>query len=120
MRKTLLILVILLVALAWFNPNMDAFREYSKERSEYLLLQETGDTEIGRALSNLGGALAGAFIDRITERRNYVVFSTYTIDLDGDDETKNEWHFLGIAGQFFEMQQPEAVRERARERADER
>ena len=109
MRKLFAILVVVVIALAWFNPDMDAFKEYSKEHSERLLLHETGDTDLGRALSSVGGALAGAFINRITERHNYLILSTYTIDLNGDDDTTNEWHFLGIAGQFIEMQQPEAL-----------
>jgi hypothetical protein len=111
MRTALVALIISVIALAWFNPGMDAFRLFVEEHSERILLNEAGDSAVGRALAGAGGALAGAYVDRVTERRNYAVFSIYTRDLDGDDEQDEEWRFLGIAGHFFELQQPESLRE---------
>lgn len=112
MRTALVALLIILIVLLWFNPDMNDFKTFAQIHSERILLHETGDTALGRALAGAGGALTGAYVDRITERRNYLVFSTYTLDLDGADEEGNEWRFLGIGGGFFEMQQPKALRDR--------
>ena len=112
MRTALAILIVAVIALLWLNPGMPEFQDYMELRSEELLLNETGDTALGRALSSLGGSLAGSYVDRITERTNYFLFSTYTVDLDGPDETGQEWEFLGIGGTFVETDAPEAVEER--------
>ena len=116
MRTALVALLIVLIALLIFNPDMDDFRLFAEEQSERLLLDEAGDTAFGRALSSLGGSLAGSYVDRITEYNNYLFFSIYTIDLDGADAEGEEWKFLGIAGMFFEREAPESVQERREER----
>jgi hypothetical protein len=109
MRTGLVALLIVVLALIWFNPDMADFKTFIGAQSERLLQQETDDSEFGDFLSQAGGALAGAFVDRITDRNNYLLFSTYTIDFDGDEADENEWRFLGIAGFFLELQQPEAL-----------
>ncbi|MDX1548142.1 MAG: hypothetical protein R3247_14185 [Rhodothermales bacterium] len=106
MRTGLVALLIVVLALAWFNPGMDAFSLFIGEQSERLVLRETGDTALGRALAGLGGGLAGAYVDRLTERANYGVFSTYTLDFDAGREG-DEWRFVGIAGQFIETERPD-------------
>ncbi len=101
-----LLLVGAAVALALSNPQMDQFQDFARERSEELVLRETGDTNVGRFLANVGGGLAGAFVDDITERNNYVLFSTYTIG-SNDDGDNDSWRFLGVGGQFIELERPE-------------
>ncbi len=110
MRTLLAVLAMALIALAWANPDLDAFREYVEARSERFLLHETGDSAVGRALSGAGGALAGALAGHVAERRNYVVFSTYTLDFDSAEATEQEWRFVGVAGWFFETRRPEGLR----------
>ncbi len=110
MRTLLVVLAMALIALAWANPDLDAFREYVEARSERFLLHETGDSAVGRALSGAGGALAGALAGHVAERRNYVVFSTYTLDFDSAEATEQEWRFVGVAVWFFETHRPEGLR----------
>jgi hypothetical protein len=98
-----------IVLLFIFNPEMGDFKVFVGEESERILLTRAGDSELGRILSDVGSSLAGDYVDRITEREDYFLFSTYRIDLDGPDETENEWRFLGIGGQFIEMQRPVAL-----------
>lgn len=112
MRTALVALVIVVIALVWFNPDMEDFKGFVALQSERILLNEAGESELGRVLSGVAGSLAGSYVDRITERNNYFVFSTYTIDFDGAEAEGEEWAFVGIAGQFFEMDQPETIRER--------
>lgn len=101
--------LLIAASLALFNPNMEAFRTFAAERAESLLLEETGDSMLGRLLSGAGGDLTAAYVERITERNDYLFFSTYTIDLDGRESDQNHWRFLGIAGQFLELERPAAV-----------
>lgn len=109
MRTPLLMAALALALLAVFNPDRDDFRAFIETRSEALLRGETGDTALGRVLSGAGSRLAGAYVEQATRRSNYVVFSLYTIDLDGAEGAAEEWRFLGIAGMFFETQRPAAL-----------
>ncbi len=108
MRTPLLMALIAFVLLFIFNPEMGAFRQFVRQHSEELLLEEAGDSALGRAMAGAGGALAGSFVDRVTERENYMLFSIYTIDLDGEDQRGAERRFLGIAGMFFELEPEDA------------
>lgn len=110
MRTGLVVLLLAVIALAFFNPTMDDFRIFARQQSEQLIRQEAGGSVLGDAIGTIGGRLAGDHIDRITERRSFVIFSTYTVDLDGPDRSGNEWRFIGIAGMFFETQRPEIIR----------
>jgi hypothetical protein len=113
MRTGIVTALLAAIALAFFNPSMDDFSLFVRAQSEQILIDETGDTSLGRALSAFGSRLAGDYVHRVTERRNYFVFSTYTIDLDGPERTGNEWRFLGIGGRFIELDRPEVLREGA-------
>ena len=109
MRTAVVALLIILIALAWSNPDQPAFQAFVERHSEQILLDELdeeGDSAVGRALAGAGGALAGAVIDRVTVRRNFIVFSTYTIDLDTRDGDEDAWKFVGLAGRFLETQNP--------------
>lgn len=107
MRTGLVALTVIVMALAIFNPGMDQFRTFIKQRTEMAIEEETGGSLLGRALSGAGASLAGEYVDRVTERENYYVFSTYTIDLDGSSGEQEEWKFLGVAGQFVAIERPE-------------
>lgn len=116
MRAFVIILLAVGVALAYFNPTMEAFEDFAADRVEEVVMQEAGDGTLGRLLAGVGAGLAGTYLDRVTERANYVVFSTYTIDLDQNDPDNEAWRFLGIAGQFVELERPESLQEDAGQR----
>jgi hypothetical protein len=105
--------ILTVVALAFYNPTMDDFKIFVATQSERILDIEMGDSQLGRALSGFAARLAGQNIDRITDRRNYVVFSTYSINLGG---TNGEWRFVGIGGQFVETRRPGALQAPAPQR----
>ena len=111
MRTPILLAIIALVVLFLFNPEMEDFQVFAEAQSERLMLEQAGESALGRALSGLGASLVGSNIDRFTERQSYGVFSLYTLDFDGDDEHEEEWRFLGIAGQFFELERPASLEE---------
>lgn len=107
MRTGIVSALLVVLALAWFNPDMADFRQFVRLESSDILLEETGDSEIGRALSGLGSQLAGSYVDRITTRRNYFLFSSYTVKLGGEESEEDEWRFIGFAAHFFETNRPE-------------
>lgn len=100
------LLAIALFALAALNPGMGAFESFIEERSEQILRKEAGDSALGQALSGAGAALAGAYVDKITTRDNYLVCSIYALDVDRDGAPDRR--FLGIADRFFELDADES------------
>ena len=112
--RTLVLLALLAVLLAVFNPGMDDFTAFAREKAGEFAAGEAGRSgiggEAGRILGGVVGGLAGSNIERVTRRDNKYLWSTYTVDLDGPVATGNEWKFLGIATQFIELQRPDALR----------
>lgn len=111
MRTGIVIVILALIALMAFNPTMDDFRLFVRQHTETVISQQAGGGPLGDIVAQWGGRFAGENVDRVTDRSNYLIFSTYTIDLDGPERSENEWRFIGIAGQFIEMQRPEALRD---------
>jgi len=106
------IVAVFLTALFVYNPEMDDFKGYIEGRSEELLQREIGDSALGRALSGLGSSLAGSYVDPITDRKNYYLFSTYAIGSRSEEEQEKAWVFLGVGGQFLEIQKPNGNKSR--------
>lgn len=113
MRTGIVVALLAVIALAIFNPGMDDFALFVETNAETIILEEAGDTMLGRALSGAGGNIAGQYVHRITDRRNYLIFSTYTIDFDGSESDAEDWKFLGMVGRFVELERPQSMRESA-------
>ena len=109
MRTALFLAVIALVVLAALNPSMDDFEVFAAQQSELMIEQETGDDVLGSVLGGAAGSIVERYINRVAERENYLVFSTYTVDLDGPEADEEEWRFLGLAGRFFPLEEPASV-----------
>jgi hypothetical protein len=110
MRTGIVVAVLAIVALIAFNPTMEDFRLFVRQHTETIISQQAGGGPLGDMVAQWGGRFAGENVDRITDRTNYLLFSTYTIDFDGPDRSENEWRFIGIAGQFIETHRPETLR----------
>lgn len=102
MKKYVIIAGALCGFLAFTNPGMEEFSTFARSESQSAIREEVGDTAIGRAVAEFGSSLAGDLADDVTSRKNYVLFSTYSI---GDDEPA--WRFLGIAGRFVQLDKPD-------------
>ncbi len=107
--RTLLLLLLVAVLLAVFNPGREDFQAFVRDQAGEMIRGQVGGGGLGDALSGLGGSLAASNLNRVTRRDNYYVFSLYTIDLDGPAGEANEWRFLGIATQFIELHRPETL-----------
>lgn len=101
--KMLVALLAVLIALAVLNPEMRDFRDYVENNVDDKLAAET-DSD---ALRRLGAGAVALLAEQVSVRKNYFLFSTYTIDLDGPEREVNDWHFLGIADMFFQLREPE-------------
>lgn len=112
MRVLGILLAVALFVLAVLNPGPSDFEAFAQTQSAALIQNETGDTAIGRVLAEAGSAIASRFIRRHTDRTNYVLFSVYTLDLDGEDASGGDWRFLGIADHFVELERPEQFQRR--------
>ena len=110
MRILLLILTVVVMALFATNPTMNHFEDFVQRHSEEIVQERAGDSPLGRMLSGVASGLISSQIERVTERENYWVASEYTIDLDGAAAEGDEWRFLGIGGQFIELQRPESLK----------
>lgn len=107
MRTGIVVAMLAVIALAIFNPDIADFQRFVTTQTESVIRDEIGDGMLSEALARFGSGLAGQHVDEVTERRNFIVFSTYSVDLDGDRDTEEEWRFVGIAGQFFQTHAPE-------------
>lgn len=107
--RTLLFLSILTIVLYLFNPDLDDFYEFIESKSGTYFQKELGESKLGDLLARWGGDVSRFLAKQTTDRQNYLVFSTYTIDLDGAQQTENDWRFVGVAGQFFEWHRPEGL-----------
>jgi hypothetical protein len=56
----------------------------------------------------MGAGAIALLAEEVSVRGNYLLCSTYTIDLDGPKRVGNDWHFLGIAGMFFKLREPDS------------
>ncbi|MDX1421289.1 MAG: hypothetical protein R3181_15090 [Rubricoccaceae bacterium] len=109
--KLSLFVLIVLGTLALFNPSVDDFTVFIQERTRDVVSEKAralggglfGETT-GMLTSRVAGAVAGGSI----ERESYGVLSLFAIDLNGTSEG-GEWQFLGIGGQFFELERPVLV-----------
>lgn len=103
--KQLIAVVAILAALALLNPDMRDFRDHVEATMGDRISKET-DSE---ALSRFGAGAIALLTEQVSVRNNYLLFSTYTIDLDGPKLEGDDWHFLGVANMFFQLREPESL-----------
>jgi hypothetical protein len=110
MRVFLIVLLFVAVALVATNPGPESFERFVREHAARQI--EAQNLPGGGLLGQLGGGLLGQMARQHVERDNYLLFSVYTLDLDGPQREGEEWRFLGIGTTFLELQRPESLRER--------
>ena len=112
----LLGLVLAAVVLAAMNPGPAAFSAFLQERLTAEVAERAAEATGGRLsegvtdflADRLGQAAADA-VDQEFQRDNYYVWSVYRVDLNAW-RSGGEVEFLGIAGRFFPLRIPEALR----------
>ena len=103
--------IVVLGTLALFNPSQDDFERYAQQRAQSIVSDQVRESTgfIGEMGASLMGTLVRKVAEGATERRNYGIASVYEIDLNGSRSGGGEWRYLGIGGQFFELERPAAL-----------
>ncbi len=110
MRMLAFLGVLALLILAALNPGVREFETFIATQSEGIVREKTGDSALGNALAGAAGSIVGRYVvDKVAEQENYLVFSIFTVDLNGAREPGGEWRFLGVANYFYELERPEAL-----------
>lgn len=104
MRGLLILLLLAALAAVLFltNPTRADFAQYVEDEAGEFL----GQAPTGGLLGQLGGLAAGRLAATAVDRTDYLLFSTYTLDLDQGAREGGEYEFLGIAGTFFPTKEP--------------
>jgi len=89
-RNPGILLIIIIVAMIITNPSKDDFFEWVENEAI-----ESSESTLGGALTNI---FISPLIKSITVRKDYFLFSTYTIEIDQDETL-----YLGIFKQFVEI-----------------
>lgn len=102
------LLIVSLGILFLSNPDMDDFRVFVKQESRRLIQEEVDAPGLGEILSGTGAELAESFVDNVTKRTDYYLFSTYEIDLTPRNPSDKSYTFLGIGDTFINLRKFDA------------
>lgn len=116
MKLVSALFLLLAIILAVLNPSPEEFTTFFREQAAERGRQagrdagnSAGGGAIGFLTERLGEAVAntaGGRLGEEFEHENYILFSTYTLDVNGSREN-GIWRFLGIGGQFVSIQEPD-------------
>lgn len=93
MRNFMIFLILVLIAatfLAITNPNKEDFISWGVEK-----MQAESESDIEKILE---GVVGEQVLRAKTARKNYVIFSIYTVD-SGEEDIK----YIGVIEQFFQL-----------------
>lgn len=111
MKSALRIIVLLGVGAVLFvlNPKPEKFERYVERRVEQRFNEEGANANrLGRLLTDMGSSVVGSLAARVSDRKNFQLFSIYSVDIGGDGDPDEAWKFLGVAGQFIEISSPDS------------
>lgn len=101
LRSVLVTLVLGGALLALTNPDRAEFADFVEEQARTRIADETAESGFEAALGELGGRAAGALVRQYGTRTDYLVASTYRLEL-GDAR----WRYLGVGGWFVPLEEP--------------
>lgn len=102
------LLFICLGVLFFTNPDIDDFRSYVKEESRRMIQEGVTAPGLGDVLSDAGSQIAETFVDNVTKRKEYYLFSTYEIDLTPRNGSDKPFRFVGVGGTFINLRKFDA------------
>jgi len=110
MKWLYLAFFVCLGVLFFSNPDIDDFRPFIKEEARKIIQDQVNAPGLGDVLSGAGAELAESFVDNVTKRKNYYLFSTYEIDLTPRNRSDKPYTFVGIGGNFISFDKFDAKR----------
>ena len=102
--KGILIVLAIAIALALLNPETRDFRDHVESK----IGEQINAEGAGGIIGKMGAGAAALLAEQISVRKNYLLFSTFTIDIDGPESKDADWHYLGVAGMFFQLRAPDS------------
>lgn len=97
------VIAILLIALYSSNPTQLEFNEFISKEVRKKLTEKMGEQNI---FGNLVAGFAGTLVSDVSSRQDYLIFSTYKVDLSVARMFGGEYSdlkFIGIGGQFIPL-----------------
>ena len=104
--KFVFLTLIVVGTLVLFNPDKKDFTNFVAQRVQTSITDNARGTSSGGLLGGGDGTLTSELARGSFERSNYFILSTYAADLNGAEHDGGEWKFLGVGGQFFELERP--------------
>lgn len=104
MKKSLILLVILLGALAITNPNKEDFTDYARKRMEQRI-DASGDGAVSDFVAKNLSVLAEGVVHKLVKRENYVFCSLYELDMG-----RKTYHYIGVGTFFIPLQKDRPLR----------
>lgn len=109
MKKLLILLVIISIALFFTNPTDEEFKVY---RESYILNRVKGSeketSKLKKILGDLAAEVGGKLTQDLTSKENYYLFTIYEVQLDKQAPYK----FLGIGKNFLPLQTEEPFKQK--------
>ena len=99
MKKLLLLIIVIGVALYATNPSKKDFVDWVQEQLKDKVEDEAEEGSLGDGFGSVLGNLGGVIASGVTEEKNYHLCSVYTIDLGEED-----YSYLGIFKLFVPLQ----------------
>ncbi|QWD80523.1 DUF4359 domain-containing protein [Polynucleobacter sp. MWH-Spelu-300-X4] len=97
------VIAVIAVALYATNPTKQEFNEFIAKQVRQKLAEKSGEQNF---ITNLVAGVAGAMVNDASERKDYLIFSTYKVDLSVVRMFGGEYkdlQFLGVGGQFIPL-----------------
>jgi hypothetical protein len=99
MKRALPVLIVLLAALAFTNPDRQDFKAFVEERLNEAYRERGSAEKLGERIGQQTSRLAAGVVDSMTEHKNFVLFSLFEIPL-----VEKEYKYLGIGTLFIPLQ----------------
>lgn len=100
--------IIIFSALCFTNPSKQEFVLFASQKISGNILQNLNSDN--QLLNNIVSGFAGLFVDSLIQHQNFLMFSTYALDLEQVRRfggNIKDVKFLGIAGQFIPLSMPD-------------
>lgn len=104
MKRALPIIILLLAGLYFLNPNRDDFKSFVQDRLHEEIEKSGNDSEISDFLEGSASTLAAGVVERMTERKDFLLFSIYEIPMADKD-----YKYLGVCKLFIPLQEKQPL-----------
>jgi hypothetical protein len=98
MKKFIVFFILIAGILVFTNPDSEDFTSYVKQRMERKI-SDSGDDAVTDFVAKNLPELAEGVVAKMVERRNFLVYSVYELDMG-----RNSYRYIGIGTFFIPLQ----------------